>query len=930
MSAKVESMARRQAAQQFARKWAGRGYEKGDTASFWLELLRDVVGMPDVTTNVRFETSTTDRGYIDVVVPDAKTMIEQKSLGIPLDKAEVRQGVQVTPFEQAKRYADSLPNSQRPDRIIVSDFATFRIHDLDTERPAENYVELALAELADHLHLLDFLRDPKGARVVREERASLQAGELIGRLYELLRVQYLDPDSSESQHSLNVLSVRLVFCLFAEDAGLFPKNALHRYLNDLPARQVRAALRELFAYLNTPPAERDPYASPELRAFPYVNGGLFSGDAEIPPFSEEIVRMLVDEVSEETDWSNISPTIFGAVFESTLNPNTRRSGGMHYTSPQNIHRVIDPLFLDDLTAELDFILSDEGVTARTRRTRLQRFHDKIAGLQFFDPACGSGNFLTETYLALRRLENKVLSEQVGIQTEMVFQDDIKNPLKVGLSQFHGIEVNDFALSVATTALWIAELQANAESQTIVAQVIEDLPLADSANIVLGNALNIDWKTVIPASGCDYVIGNPPFYNSSGLSTQQRADRSQVLGKNAGSLDYVACWFKLAAEYMRGTKVRSALVATNSICQGRQVVFLWEEIVRAGIKINFAHRTFRWASESRDAASVHVVIVGFSYVHVQPPSLFTHHRNGLVTTDHPAHINAYLVDGPDEFVHQRRTPLPGVPVMRAGGKPVDGGNLLLSVAEKDDLVNREPAAEKWIRRYSMGEEFISGEEKYCLWLKDCPPFALRDMPLVRERVERVREMRLASTKAATRRKADTPWLFDEIKYSGNNPYLAVPSVSSERRSYVPIDFVTDGMIPGNMLMFIEDATPYEFGIVMSRAHNSWMRAVAGRLKSDYRYTNTIVYYNFVWPECTAAQREAIATAGRAVLDSRGSYPGATLEDLYDPDDAWLYPALVRAHEVLDAAVERAYGWEPGLEEKDIVGHLFTLYSAAHSA
>lgn len=918
-----DARARKQAAKAFADKWAGRGYEKGDTASFWLELLRDVVGMEDVTTAVRFENSTADKGYIDVTIADAKTVIEQKSLGVDLDRPEPRQGVMVTPFEQAKRYADSLPNSLRPDTIIVSDFRSFRIHSLDQIRPGENYIEFTLSELADQLHLLDFLIDPQRLRRQREEQVSLDAGALIGRIYDLVREQYIDPDSDESKHSLNVLCVRLVFCLFAEDAGLFPKDAFYRYLRPLPADQVRMALKELFKYLNTPPGDRDPYASDGLKEFPYVNGGLFAAEVEVPQLTAEIVDVLLDEVSHGTDWSQISPTVFGGVFESTLNPVTRRSGGMHYTSPENIHRLIDPLFLDELKVELDDILTAEGVGDRKRRNDLTRYHDKIAGLRFFDPACGSGNFLTETYIQLRKLETKVLSELLNHQA-MIDLAGENSSLKVSLSQFHGIEINDFAVNVATTALWIAELQANAEAQTVVYQDIVDLPLVDSAHIVHGNALAMDWSEVVSPGECDYIIGNPPFVGYSNLSDDQKADRLRIMGKTGGVLDYVGCWFKLAAEFMKGTEVQAALVATNSICQGQQVEPLWKPLFDDGLVINFAHRTFAWASESVDAAHVHVVIVGFGYRSWPVKMLFTYPRGGEVIVDHPGNINAYLAPAANVFITRRSKPLSAPVAMMAGGKPTEGGNLLLDRAERDALVAADPAAAQWIRPFSMGAEFINGKERFCLWLKDCPPSQIKTMPLVRDRVERVRDFRLSSKKAATRAKASTPWRFDEIRYDGHGAYIGVPSVSSERRHYIPMGFVTNGMIPGNMLYFVPTSSRYVFGVLMSRVHNAWMRTVAGRLKSDYRYANTLIHNTLVWPEATDEQEAEIASAAQAVLDARGNYPDATLADLYDPDDSWMYPDLMDAHATLDAAVERAYGLEPGCEEKDIVAHLFELY------
>ena len=918
-------------ARNFAQKWEGRGYEKGDTHSFWLELLRDVVGMEDVTTNVHFEASTSERGFIDVTIPAAKTIIEQKSLGVNLDKPELRQGVMVTPFEQAKRYVDSMRNSQRADTIIVCDFDYFRIHDLDVEKPGENYTQFRLAELPEQLHLLDFLVDPQRARQVREEQVSLEAGALIGKLYEMLRAQYVAPDSEESRHSLNVLCVRLVFCLFAEDAGLFPKNAFYRYLKAMPATQVRTALKELFAHLRAKPEDRDPYASAQLKDFPYVNGGLFEADVGIPNFTEEILEVLLEEVSMGTNWSHISPTVFGSVFESTLNPATRRSGGMHYTSVKNIHRVIDPLFLDDLTAELESILADSSIGQQARKNRLDAYHDKLAGLTFFDPACGSGNFLTETYISLRRLENKVLSEAMNHQGVFGFTaEDMPlnvSPLKVSLAQLHGIEINDFAVNVAATALWIAELQANAEAQTIVYQIIEDLPLKDSAHIVLGNALQMDWSEVVPADECDYIIGNPPFIGHSNLNEEQKEDRLRIFGKSGGTLDYVACWYKMAADYMQGTSIQAALVSTNSICQGQQVQPLWKPLFEQGVRINFAHRTFVWSSESSDIARVHVIIVGFGYQNMTPKRIFEHDGDKVI--EHQvSRINGYLLDAHEMmFVGRRYKTLSEAPKMIAGGKPNEGGFLLLSPQQREELLRVHPAIEPWIRRFSMGEDFINGEECYCLWLQDCPRHVWASMPEVVDRVRSVQHTRENSSKAATRKKAETPWLFDEIKYNGEGAYLAVPKVSSRRRKYIPIDFVTDGMIPGDKLFFVPDATVYHFGILTSRVHNAWMRVVAGRLKSDYSYGNTIVYNNFVWPKVTRAQQQEIADAAQAVLDARASFPGTSLKDLYEPDNEFIYSELTKAHRALDAAVERAYNLEPGCSEEKIVKRLFKGYISA---
>ncbi|VWX52295.1 DNA methyltransferase [Micrococcus luteus] len=919
--------ARKRAAKEFAKKWAGRGYEKGDTSSFWLELLRDVVGMEDVTTNVRFENRTTERGFIDVVIRDAKTVIEQKSLGVDLDKAEMRQGVAVTPFGQAKRYADSLRNSERPDTIIVCDFDRFRIHDLDTEHPERDYEEFRLAELPEQLHLLDFLLDPQRERQRRETQVSLDAGALIGKLYDMLRAQYIDPDSEASMHSLNVLCVRLVFLLFAEDAGLFPKNAFHHYLKPVPADRARAALKELFAYLNAAPQERDPYASDALKAFPYVNGGLFAADVEIPQLTQDIVDMLLDEVSEGTDWSQISPTVFGGVFESTLNPETRRSGGMHYTSPQNIHRLIDPLFLDALKVELDGILTAQGVGDRKRRNELARFHDKIAGLRFFDPACGSGNFLTETYIQLRKLENKILSVLLNDQGVFELQEQ-HSLLKVSLQQFHGIEINDFAVNVATTALWIAELQANAEAETIVYGMVKDLPLKDSAHIVLGNALTVDWTEVLDPSGCDYIIGNPPFRGARFQTGEQKTELMAVFhgARNAGNIDYVAGWYMKAAQYMGEHPVRAGFVSTNSICQGEQVANVWSPIYDLGVRIDFAHDTFRWTTDASGGASVYVVIVGFSKLG-GPKCLFHYPRvDAEPEESSPAQLNAYLKDAPDVFVWSRSRPLSDVPAMGIGSQPIDGGQYLFTPAEKAEFLAQEPAAERFFHRWYGSQEFIRGIERWVLWLGEATPAELASMPQVLERVRAVREYRLASKRGQTVKAAARPQHFGtEIIPEGNS--LLIPEVSSERRRYIPIGFISPEVLCSNKVRLIPNATLYHFGVLHSRTHNSWMRVVGVRLKSDYSYSGAIVYNNFVWPTVNSAQKAEITALAQRVLDTRSQHPDATMASFYDPATAFLYPDLTAAHQALDDAVERAYGLEPGLDEADLVAHLFELYAKA---
>lgn len=922
-----------EAAREFVERWKGRGYEKGDTHTFWLDLLTNVFGMEDVTTNVLFEQATVSRGYIDAIVVDAKTFIEQKSLSVDLDKPELRQDELVTPFEQAKRYADAQPNVQRPDTIIVCNFYEFRIHDLTEERyPAHNYTSFTLDELPDQLQLLDFLAHSTAQRRKRQTAASVDAGYLIGKLYNLLSKQYVDPDSEAAQHSLNVMCVRLVFCLFAEDAGVFGKWALYYYLSDLPARQVRIALRELFEYLDTPPADRDPYASDQLKAFPYVNGGLFADhDVEIPQFTDEIVRLLLDEISYGTNWADISPTIFGGVFESTLNPETRHAGGMHYTSPENIHRVIDPTFLDDLTQELESIIHEPGVGNIKRRNNLRRYQDKLASLTFFDPACGSGNFLTETYISLRRLENKVLSELAHQQTSVSFDDLDISPIKISLDQFYGLEINDFAVSVAGTALWIAELQANLETEMIVTRSIESLPLSKDSRIIHGNALETDWATVLAPEDCDYIIGNPPFLGARNQSKAQKAEVKatfQAIGatRNLGDIDYVAAWYAKAVEYMGDHKIRTAFVSTNSICQGAQVANIWHPIYEHGIRIDFAHDTFRWANESTDPAAVYCVIVGFSKLGGQKTLYHYTDIDGEPEITHPAQLNAYLKDAPNVFVWNRSTPLSDVPKMGIGSQPIDNGNYLFKPEEKDEFLAVEPRAEQFFHRWYGSQEFIKGIERWVLWLGNATPAELQAMPEVMKRVQAVRDYRLESNRAQTKKAAERPQHFGtEIISEGHS--LLMPKVSSERRQYIPIGMVGPDDFCSDLVFLVPDATRFHFGVLHSRVHNAWMRVVAGRLEGRYRYSAGLVYNNFVWPEVTAEQEQEIGELAQAVLDARESYSDATIAQMYDPDHDWLYPELTAAHRALDAAVEQAYGLEPGGDEKEIVDSLFRYYAKA---
>lgn len=902
---------------EFVSRWQGRGYEKGDTQQFWLQLLR-TIGYPKVD-DVLFEFHVSSGGFIDVWIPDAGVLIEQKALGIDLDKEELRQGKQKTPLTQALDYVDELPRLEQPRFVITCNFSTFRVYDRDAYGRSQlpnNAFEFTLDELANHPEYLAFINDPTNSRLEKEKTVSIKAGELIGKLYDKLREGYIDPDSEESMHALNVLCVRLVFCLYCEDAGLFGKDAFYNYLKDVPANRIRTALKNLFRALDTNLSERDPYDL-EVKAFPYVNGGLFRDESEVPNFTDETKNFLLNEVSSHIDWSQISPTIFGGIFESTLNPETRRSGGMHYTSPENIHKVIDPLFLDDLKEELKSICTEEGTTPRKRENALKHFHEKICSLTFFDPACGSGNFLTETYICLRKLEDTVLNELRKGQTGLSLGDEEEAGKRVSLNQFYGIEINDFAVTVAETALWISRLKANGETSMFYDAGGDDFPLSEKAHIVEGNALRIDWNRVLPAGECNYIMGNPPFVGYSNHSAEQQKDRASLFGK-VKTVDYVACWYNKAADYISNFPIHCAFVSTNSICQGQQVQPIWEPLFQSGIHIDFAWQTFIWSSEAALQAHVYVVIVGFSRFGNEKRILFL--KDGQKRT--VENINGYLQNGSEIFIEKRNKPLCSVPLMIAGGKPTDGGNLILSLDEKSELVLQEPSAAKWIRPYSMGDEFINKKERFCLWLVGISLSELENLTLVQKRVESVRNMRLMSSKIATQKKALTPWLFDEVKPPKSN-FIGIPAVTSSRRKYVPFDFVTNGMIPGNQLYFVETESLYYFGILVSQFHNAWIRIVAGRLGDGYRYSNTIVYNNFVWPEETVEQKKIIEQTARNILNVRSSYPDKSLADLYDPDKM---PAdLLAAHKANDSAVEAAYGVDFNGDEEKIVAHLFKLYA-----
>ena len=914
----------KQAAKQFVKEWAGKGYEKGETQRFWMALLHDVLGVENPVKAMEFEipvkTITKEKGsdFIDGYITATKVLIEQKGSHVDLS-AKYRQsdGSELTPYQQARRYAAGLPLSMAPRWIVACNFQTFEVHDMEHPNDAPEIIQLA--DLEKEYHRLTFLVDETNVHLKKELEVSIQAGEIVGVLYDKILSQYNDPSNPETQKSLNKLCVRLVFCLYAEDAGIFgSKDMFHDYMAQFSAGEFREKLIKLFHILDQKPEDRDPYEDEKLLAFPYVNGGMFAGDIEVPRINEEIRTLILQRASDDFDWSLISPTIFGAVFESTLNPETRRAGGMHYTSIENIHKVIDPLFLNDLKTELADIKATS--VAKTKKDRAYAFQDKISKLKFFDPACGSGNFLTESYTSLRRLENEAL--RIIFDGNRVI-GEFADPIKVSINQFYGIEINDFACSVAQTALWIAESQMMKETEDIAGFNLDPLPLKTYTNIHEGNALRMDWNEVVPVSELNYIMGNPPFVGAYLMSPEQHNDLITVLGpkwKNIGELDYVSGWYKKSADYMlQGEQnICAALVSTNSITQGEQVANLWMPLVTNGLTINFAWRTFRWDSEASLKAHVYCVIVGFSMHKLTKKKTVFDGENAMTAS----HINAYLTDGPDMFITSRSKPICDVPEIRKGNQPTEGGNLILSEDEKDTIVSANPGIERFVKKLTGAKEYINNKFRYCLWLKNATPSDLRSYPEILSRMQAVREMRLQSNDAGTRKLADTPHLFRET----NNPesYIVVPSHSSERRHYIPMGFLHDDVIPTNAVLIIPNAGLYHFGILTSGLHMAWMRVVCGRIKSDYRYSKDVVYNNFPWPQPSEAQIARICQTAQEILDARALYPDSSLADLYD--ELAMPIELRKAHRDNDAAVLEAYGFPKDATESDIVARLFKMYQA----
>lgn len=919
------------AAKTFAEEWKDKGYEKGQSQPFWLSLLRDVLGIEHPEQYISFE----DRvflghtSFIDGYIADTKVLIEQKGSNKNLDEPiKQSDGTLLTPFQQAKRYITELPVSKHPNWVVTCNFKKFYVYNM--EQPSGEPLKIELANLGRDYYLLQFLVNKENSELNREMEISLQAGDLIGELYDEILKQYNNPADDEVLKSLNELCVRLVFCLYAEDAGIFGRHAMfHDYLAGVGTNNVRDALVELFRILDTKEEDRDPYGNPDLLAFPYVNGGLFANEhVIIPRFNEKIVDILLNKCSSNFDWSEISPTIFGAIFESTLNPETRRHGGMHYTDVEDIHKVIDNLFLDDLLVEFDNICS-LGVV-KTRKEKLEKFQEKLANLKFLDPACGSANFLTESYISLRRLENKVIREilacEKGNFAGQIVLGVAVNPVKVSISQFYGIEINDFAVTVGRTALWIAESQMLHETEEIIHMNLDFLPLKTNAYIQEGNALEIDWNDVISVHELSYIMGNPPFVGGMYMSSEQNYEIRKLFGKvkGVGEFDYVTGWYKKAIEYIKNNhNIKCAFVSTNSVCQGSSVITFWKHLYESyQLHIDFAYNTFEWGNNTKNKAKVHCVIVGFSLgADTKKKKLYSDNNVYRLCE----HINPYLTDTDVIFIEAINKPICNVPAMRFGSMPRDGGGFVLSAEERVALIKSEPLAEKWIRPYIGASEFLNNKERYCLWLVGADPSELMSCPTVKKRVEHIREFRLASKAEGTRKFAATPTLFCQIAQP-NSDYIIVPETSSGKRRYIPLGFMSSFVIASNLVFLIPNAGLYEFGVLMSNVHNSWMRLVAGRLKSDFRYAKDIVYNNFIWCEPTPEQKAKIEQTAQGILDARALYPKSSLSKLYDEN--FMPPELRRAHQLNDKAVMEAYGFTRNTDayksESACVAALMKLY------
>ena len=899
----------------FSREWAGVTSEAAEKQTFWNEFF-NVFGMSRRAV-ASFEEPVKklsgNYGAIDLFWKRI-LLVEHKSAGQDLGRAQ----------SQAFDYIQALINEGRHDEIpryvIVSDFARIALHDLEPEEQRDlplfagrrvESLEFPIAEFHHRIHAFAFIPGYKQHKFVEQDPINIEAVGIMGRLHDTLEA------GGYSGHQLERFLVRILFCLFAEDTGIFEERESFRlYLLNRTAEDgsdLGVQLEHLFRVLNTDKPKRQKHLDETLAAFPYVNGDLFSEKLDFADFNRDMRNALL--ACTGFDWSRISPAIFGSLFQAVMEKKERRQIGGHYTNERDILKVVRSLFLDDLRAEFE--------RARSSKGELSRFHRKIAGLRFLDPACGCGNFLVITYRELRLLEIEIL--------QLLYPDtqqelDIQRLSRVDVDAFYGIEISEWPARIAEVAMWLMDHQMNIRLSEAFGQYFVRLPLKKSPTIVCGNALRLDWKKILPPDKCSYVLGNPPFVGSKFQTDEQRADMSAVAAeiKNYGLLDYVTGWYFKAADYIKGTRIVVAFVSTNSITQGEQVGVLWNALFqRYAIKIHFGHRTFAWQSEARGKAHVHVVIVGFAAMETTGKHIYDYDADA----EHPvvsyvSNISPYLIEGSDKAITNRTAPVSDAPEIHFGNQPIDGGHLLLDSKEKDQLLAKALDAEKYVRPFLGAQEFINGEERWCLWLRGVSPAELKAIPEIMRRVESVREFRLASKRPMTRKLAATPTEFAFVSHPDKD-YLLIPSVSSERRFYLQIGFMHRDVIASNLCLIVPGATLYHFGIISSAMHMAWVKQVCGRLKSDYRYSNKLVYNNFPWPETPSAkQRTAVEHAAQAVLDARKEFPNATLADLYDP--LAMPKDLVKAHADLDRAVDLCYRPQPFESDRQRVEHLFALY------
>ena len=928
-----------QAAKHFIQKYKDKTNEKSSAQSFWIDFLGIFVDEPTQKINFEKTVPLGHTSFIDAYIPHAKTLIEQKSSGIDLNKAKKQSdGSELTPFEQAGRYNDELPYSQKARYIIVCNFDEFHIHDMESPKDPPQIINFA--DLEKQIHRFTFLNESKSDELkalalAKQSELSFKAARLIKQIQDELIALYAaaTPSGEPSEQdfaSINMLLTRLVFCFYADDSGVFARHDMFGAYLATHKANMRQAILDVFSMLTTPEHKRSKFADPELLAFPYTNGGLFEFyDENIPQFNDKLAELIIDKATFGFDFSLISPTIFGGLFESTLNPETRRSGGMHYTSIENIEKLIKPLFLDKLESELDEIIAIKQKD--TKDKKLIEFQKKLGSLCFFDPACGSGNFLTQTFLCLRELENKALKERFT-DKKGTFQGVLEGfdtcGICVDINNFYGIEINSFATAVAKTALHIADKQMRKATNELIHANLEYLPLRDFENILCANAFDVSWHEHCPKA--DFIIGNPPFIGARMMNETQKADliKASNNAKNAGNLDYVTAWFFKACEYMKqNPATKTAFVATNSICQGEQVALLWKPLFESGVNIDFAYTSFKWDNSvdfgtgkkekaDKKMAAVYVIIAGFSLNNSSQKYIFT--GNSRIPA---SNINGYLVDAPNIAIESRSKPLCNVPEMGIGNKPIDDGNYLFSADEMNEFIAKEPNSKKYFKKWYGADEFINGKIRYCLWLGDCSPNELRSMPECMKRIKAVREFRLASKSEGTRKIADKPTRF-HVENMPNSDFILVPRVSSAERFYIPFGFLSNDNLASDATLIIPNATLADFAILTSSVHMEWMRAVCGRLGDGYRYSKDIVYNNFPFASLDEKDKETLTATAQGILDARAEFGDCSLADLYNP---LTMPANLRkAHEKNDQAVLKIYGIDKTATPSDIVKELFTRY------